>query len=704
MKVTTDSAEAVEPERYEFNEFPAYHFEIDRRDFAKLLGAGILILLVARNASAQESRNRRGGDRPAAINAWLHLGESGGVTVFTGKTEVGQNIRTSLAQAVAEELPIPFESIRLVMADTDLTPYDAGTFGSRSTPDMAPQLRRAAAATRETLLDLAAAHFDCPRSELSLTATGVVRTASGATATFADLTNGSQLTLEIPEDLALKSAPDWKISGTSVPKVDGRFFVTGRHLFTSDLTLPNLLHGKILRGPALKATLTDADTQAAESLPGVTVIRDGDFLGVTAPSVHLAERAIAAIEATWSRQTQPSNSELFALLRKDAPPRPAGPEPGEDETRHDRTYTIAYIATAPLEPRAAVAEWVEGKLTVWTGTQRPFGVRRELAETFHLPEDRVRVIVPDTGSGYGGKHTGEAAVEAARLAKNAGRPVKIVWTRSEEFTWAYFRPAGVIDITSTVRKDGRITGWAFDNFNSGRSGLRSPYDVTGQREDFHPSPAAPLRQGSYRALASAANTFARERHVDDLARSVSMDPLAFRLKNLTEQRMRAVLEAAAEAFAWGRQLADGRGAGLACGTEKGSFVATCAEVAVDRATGSVKILRTVTAFECGAVVNPEHLKNQIEGCLVMGLGGALFEEILFKDGVIGTDSFATYRVPKFRDTPPMEIILLDRKDLPSAGAGETPIIAIAPAIGNAILAATGRALDTLPMALQELQS
>jgi isoquinoline 1-oxidoreductase len=322
-------------------------------------------------------------------------------------------------------------------------------------------------------------------------------------------------------------------------------------------------------------------------------------------------------------------------------------------------------------------------------------VRGELASAFRIPENDVRVIVPDTGSGYGGKHSGEAAIEAARLARGAGKPVKLVWTREEEFSWAYFRPAGVIEISSGARKDGTLTAWECHNYNSGGSSLRTLYAVPNQVSEFH-STDSPLRQGSYRALAATANTFARETHMDELAQTLKLDPLEFRLKNLNDVRLRAVLEAAAKAFSWGKKPKANQGFGIAGGSEKGSYVATCAEVAIE--SGKVKVLRAVTAFECGAIVNPEHLKNQIEGSVVMGLGGALFEAIEFENGQIKNGRFSDYRVPRFSDTPQqVETVLVNRKDLPSAGAGETPIIAIAPAVGNAIFAASGKRLRSLPL-------
>ncbi|HET9401028.1 MAG TPA: molybdopterin cofactor-binding domain-containing protein, partial [Candidatus Acidoferrales bacterium] len=445
-----------------------------------------------------------------------------------------------------------------------------------------------------------------------------------------------------------------------------------------------------------------------------------DFVGVAAPDLYTAQKAAELVQAKWSEMSgQPSNRELFDYLKANVATGGTGGSRGEGggrggastigsvedglaAARHklDATYTVAYIQHAPLEPRAAVARWDGNSLEVWTGTQRPFGVRDELQNVFHLPEGSVRVQMPDMGSGYGGKHTGECAVEAARLAKAAGKPVKLVWTREEEFTWAYFRPAGVIEVRGGAAADGTLTAWEFHNYNSGGSGVNTPYAVANKHEQFHPEkdPNFPLRQGSYRALAATANHFARESHVDDLAHAANLDPLDFRLKNLRDDRLTAVLKAAADKFGWAANKSNaGRGFGLACGVEKGGYIATCAEVAIDRPSGSVKVVRVVTAFECGAVVNPDGLRNQIAGSNVMGLGGALFEAIEFENGRVTNAKFARYRVPRFKDAPQLEVVLVDRKDIRPAGAGETPLMALAPAIGNAIFAATGVRLRSLPM-------
>src|SRR5438132_1015723 len=615
----------LEPERYEFAAAPMHQFELARSELFKLLGAGIAVFAIAKDATAEQEtapghRSFHNEEWPKDINAWLHIGEDGTVTGFTGKAEIGQNARTELAQTIADELRVPFESVRMVMADTALTPFDAGTFGSRTTPTITPQLRRVSAAARDILVEAAAKNWNVA-----------------------------------PEGLV-----------------------------------------------------------AAEAMTGVFGVRDGEFVGAAAPSADEAQSALDAIHAQWKEVPQIANKEIFSYLKQNAAAKTddrfrkqrGSVEEGLASAAHrvDATYTVAYIAHAPLEPRAAVAQWADGKLTVWTGTQRPFANRDELADIFHLSESDVRVIVPDTGSAYGGKHTSDAAIEAARLARAAGRPVKVVWTREEEFTWAYFRPAGVIEVKSGIASDGTLTAWDFHNYHSGASGIDTPYVVLNQRTEYHPVPLI-LRSGSYRGLAATANHFARETHMDALTRAARMDPLDFRLKNLSDPRLRAVMEAAAKSFGWPHKKTQERqGFGLACGYEKGSYVATFAEVVVDKSSDAVRVARMVEAFECGAIVNPDGLRNQVVGAMIQGLGGALFEAVEFENGRIKNPHFASYRVPRFRDVPEIETILLDRKDIPSAGAGETPIMAVAPAIGNAIFDATGIRLNNLPMVPNGLRS
>jgi nicotinate dehydrogenase subunit B len=703
----------LEPERYEFRALPMHRFALGRRDFFKIFGAGVAVFAVAKDVSAmQETAPGPHGfhneELPKEIGAWLHIGEDGTVTGFAGKAEIGQNVRTTLAQTIADELGVSFDNVRMVLADTALTPFDAGTFGSRTTATITPQLRRVSAAARDLLLEKASKQWNVPAQKLVAGNGKITDPASGRSLRYAELAREDFGRHQLPAEDPIKPAAQWTIAGKPIPKVDARKFVTGSHRYTTDLRPEGMLYGKVLRPPSFGATLISYDDSVAKALSDVVLVRDGDFVGAAAPTVAAAEHALASLHVQWREVPQISDQEIFSYLKKNA-------QPSREERfrqtkgsvleglaaaaqKLDATYTVAYIAHAPLEPRAAVAQWSEGKLTVWMGTQRPFAVRDDLADIFHVAEKNVRVIVPDTGSAYGGKHTSDAGLEAARLARAAvGRPVKLVWTREEEFTWAYFRPAGVIEVTSGITADGKLTAWEFHNYHSGMSAIEPPYEVANRLTQYHQVPLV-LRSGSYRGLAATANHFARETHMDSLARVASIDPLEFRMNNLTDARMRTVLRAGATAFGWPRQKSvEGQGFGVAAGYEKGSYVATFAEIFVDRKNGIVSVKKLVEAFECGAIVNPDGLRNQVVGAMIQGLGGALFEAIQFQNGRIGNAHFANYRVPRFRDVPEIEAILMDRKDLPSAGAGETPIMAIAPAIGNAFYDATKVRLTSLPL-------
>jgi len=698
-----------EVERYELTEDPFYNFTFDRRQFLKVFSTGIVLLVPMSRLLAQEEQ---GFDRelPKDIGAWIHVDQDGSVVVYTGKVEFGQNIRTSLSQAVAEELHVPLQTVRLVMGDTDLTPFDLGTFGSRTTPTMAPQLRKAAAAAREMLIALAAQQWQVPPDTVRIVDARFVNHDQSKSMTLADVAKGQKLVKTISPDVKTTPVDQWTLAGKSIPKVDGRDYVTGRHKYTSDMRRDGMLYGAVVRPPKVNMTVDPAGPGVAE-VKGIQLVRDGNFFGLAASDQPTATSVAKSITTPWetSPDPQPDNATLVDYFRKNAREgrgRPVGSVAdgfaAADKTL-EQTYNVDYIAHAPLEPRAAIAEFVDNKLTVWTGTQRPFGVRGELAEALHVPASRIRVIVPDTGSGYGGKHSGECAIEAARLAMATKKPVKVVWTREEEFTWAYFRPAGVIDVKTGVKNDGKITAWEFHNYNSGSSGIQIKYDIANQNIQFHDT-KSPLRQGSYRGLAATANHFAREVHMDELAALVKMDPVEFRLKNIKDERLRAVLDAAVTRFNWNRKSSTMRGFGVACGFEKGGYIATCAEVSIEARTGKVKLERIVEAFECGAIVNPVHLENQVEGAVVQAIGGALFESIQFVNGSILNPRFKNYRLPRFSDVPPIEIVLVNRKDLPSAGAGETPIVGLAPAVSNAIFAVTGKRLRSLPLAPNGLKT
>jgi isoquinoline 1-oxidoreductase len=689
-----------------------YDFGLSRRSFVKVLGAGLLIA-VAVPGAAQEARGRRGGiggGGASTLGARIHLGKDGTITVLTGKVEGGQGARAELSQAAAEELGVPLASVQMLMADTGMVPDDGGTFGSMSTPRTVPAVRQGAAAARNLLAQFAAQQWKVERNTVTMRAGKIFDADGKRSLTYADLANSEDAAKlfeqAIPTDVELTPVKEWKVLGVPTPRPNARDIVTGAHKYPSDIARPGMLYGKIMRAPSFGAKLISVDLAAAKAMPDVVVVQDDQFIGVAAPNSSIAETALNKVfdTAKWEIVPQPSSAELFDYLEKHAeggvPANPFASELAGAKTAR-QTYHVPYIQHAPLEPRAAVAEWTDNKLTVWTGSQNPFAVRSELSRAFHLPAESVRVVIPDFGGGFGGKHSGECAVEAARLAKAAGKPVSLRWSREEEFTWAYFRPAAVIQAEASLDAQGKIATWHFININSGGQGVDTPYAV-GKKNCHYVASKPPLRQASYRALAATANNFAREVFMDEAAAVAGADPLAFRLAHLDNDRLRAVLEKAAQEFDWAtrrKKKNPDLGVGLACGIEKGGFVAACVEVAIDRKQNKIKVTRVCQAFECGKILNPSNLLSQVQGAIIMGLGAALREEVQFENGKITTASFRKYQVPRFDDVPELNIHLIDRPDLPSAGAGETPIIAIAPAVANAVFRATGKSIRALPVRL-----
>lgn len=693
-----------------------YDFGLSRRSFVKGLGAGLLISLHF-PALAQENgpRGRGGflGTGPANLAARIHLGQDGTITVLVGKVEGGQGARAELSQAAAEELGVPVGQVQMILADTGAVPNDGMTAGSGTTPRTVPAVRRGAAMARNLLIAYASTQWKVEPVQVAMRDGKAVHAGSQRSVTYAELAASSETAKlfqqAIPQDVELKPVQEWKVMGTPVLRPNARDIVTGAHKYPSDISRPGMLYGKILRAPAYGAKLLSVDLTPAKAMKDIIAVQDDQFVGVAAPNSSGAEAALAAISGTakWATPPpQPSSKDLFEYLQQNAeggvPQNPFANDPGQSKIV-SRTYRVPYIQHAPLEPRAAVAEWSDGHLTVWTGSQNPFGIRSELARAFHLPTDNVRVVIPDFGGAFGGKHTGEYAVEAARLARSANKPVWLRWTREEEFTWAYFRPAAAILAEAELDQQGKIATWYFININSGPNAVDTPYTVDKKDCRYVPS-KPPLRHGSYRGLAATANNFARETFMDELAAAAGADPLEFRLAHLQDARLRAVLVKAAKEFQWqerARQKDSNVGVGLACGTEKGSYVAACVEVALDHRQNTIQVRRLSEAFECGAIVNPANLLSQVQGAITMGLGAALREEIQFENGKILNASFGKYLVPRFGDVPELDIQLVDRPDLPSAGAGETPIIAVAPAIANAVFRATGTSIQALPVRLNE---
>jgi isoquinoline 1-oxidoreductase len=686
-----------------------------RRTVVQVLGAGLLIVVAADGASGQARRGggRGGSPAPRNVAARVHIGADGSITVLTGKVEGGQGSRAEITQAAAEELRVSPEQVRLVMADTAAVPDDGITAGSRTTPSTLPAVRQGCAAARNLLVAAAAKQWNVEPGAVEFR-DGKARHASGDRGlTLAELAKNEGVTKAfaevMPTDVTVTPVGEWTVMGKSYARPNARDLVTGKHQYPSDIARPGMLYGKVLRAPSYGAKLTSIDVAPAKEMKDVVVVQDAQLVGVVAHSTFAAEQALEALNksASWEPAPHVASNQLYQHLRERArggvPANPFADQVASAKKALKQTYHVAYVQHAPMEPRAAVAEWgTDGTLTVWTATQNPFGVRGELQRAFQLSPDKVRVIVPDFGGGFGGKHSGECAVECARLAQAAGKPVKLRWTRDEEFTWAYFRPAAVIEAEASLDDGGTITSWYFININSGGSSIDTPYAVADKRTQFIQS-EPPLRHGSYRALAATANSFAREAFMDELAEAAGMDPLAFRLKHLENERLRAVLEAAAERFAFvsrRKKKQSNVGVGIACSIEKGSYVAACAEVAVDPEKGTIAVRDVCQSYECGKIVNPNNLRAQVEGSIIMGLGPALGEEMQFEGGKVTNASFRRYPVPRFGDVPrKLDVHLLDRPDQPSVGGSETPIIAIAPAIANAVFHATGARVRQMPVRL-----
>jgi len=667
--------------------------EPNERDWFDLLGDGLVVVWPPQASGWSTS----GG-------AWLHVAPSGTVTAFSGKVDVGQDNTTAFRMLVAEELVARLEDVQVMLGDTDLCPFDIGTFGSRSMPDAGQALRKAAAGARQALLVLAAEQWRVPATDVSVAEPGVLDGPDGETLSYGDAVRGLRRVEVLESEPSLLAPEHWRLVGRAyVPShVDS---VTGTRAFVSDLRRPGMRFGAVLRPPVPGATLRHVDT---ENLPeGVMLIQDGDFVGVVAGNVIAARHAVAGLRADWN-EPPAGPVDLAAHLRAN-PVVGEGWDAGFDDSVGDpeavlagaiekieATYTTAYIAHVPLETRAALAEWTGDRLTVWVGTQVPFGVRARLAGTLGIDSSLVRVIVPPTGGGFGGKHAGEVAAEAARLARAVGGPVMVHWSRAEEFRWGYVRPMAVMDVQAALGGNGDIVAWDLLDINAGSAGIGFPY-VTANRRLRYQAADSPLAQGSYRALAATANHFARESHIDELAHAAGVDPVEFRVRHLDDERLAAVVKAAADRLGTHPDAGVARyGFGIAAGLEKGGRVATSAEVRVD-SNGAVEVTRLVTVYECGAIVNPDTVRNQVEGAAIMALGGALFEQLALDHGHIADPALAAYRIPRFSDAPAVEVVLIDRPDLPSAGAGETPLIAVAPAIANAIFDATGRRLRSLPL-------
>lgn len=690
---------------------------LDRRKFLKSLGGGITILFVVGDPTAfMQGRGQRG--YPEDFNAYLRIGEDGRVSCFTGKIEMGQGIITSLAQMLAEELDISFASVDMVLGDTALCPWDAGTFGSRTTKYFGPPLRQAAAEARAVLLQLAAERLQIPRERL-LVRNGVIQDQDDPEkmVSFAELAMGKQIARRLDGKVPIKNHSQHTVSGEAKHRTDSGEKVTGKAKYAGDIRVPGMLYAKILRPPAHGSKLKTVDVSGAKGIKDVKIIHEGDLVAVLHEHPDIAEDALNRIKAEYEiPENIVNNQTIFDHLEKVAPEGDIVTEKGDLEAgmglavkTFESSYLNHYVAHAPSEPHTAIVHIEKDEVKVWASTQSPFGAQRSVAQVLGVPSDKVRVITPFVGGGFGGKTRNPQAEEAARLAKLTDRPVQVAWTRKEEFFYDTFRPAAVIKTKSGLNASGKIVFWDFDIFFAGTRSSEPIYDIPHHRVLARGAwrgggGVHPFGVGAWRGPGSNTNVFAMESQTDIMAQGAGMDPFSFRMKNLNDERMRRVLEAAADQFGHSFSKApSGKGYGIACTNYLNTYVVTMAEIKADKRTGNVRVQRVVCAQDMGEIINPLGARLQIEGCITMGLSYCFTEEIRFQGGKVLDENFDTYEITRFSWTPKIETVLVDNPDMPPQGCGEPAITTMGAVMANAVYDAIGLRMYVLPMTPERIK-
>jgi nicotinate dehydrogenase subunit B len=649
---------------------------------------------------------------PERLEQRIRIERDGTVTAFSGKIDFGQGLRTAFAQIVADELDIPIERVKVVLGDTDQVPFDFGTFGSHSVAQETPRLRKAAAFARQELIGRASAKLGVVKEKLDTDGGAIV--GGGKRLAYGELLDSEPLAGAIPERVALMPEKRRKYSGRPRPRLEARDIVTGRATFVADIRLPGMVRGAIARPPARGAKVRSVDDAVAKTMPGVmAVVRQGDVVGVVAERDEQARAAAAALDVDWF--VQPVEGPTAEVpMRSDA---------GVDERlrtaalRLSETYVLPPIANAPIGPSAAVADVRGDRATMYVGTHRPFGVREQVARIVGLPERKVRVLPQITSGTYGRNSHADAAIEAAILSQGSGRPVLLQWTREEEFAWSPSRPEAVLEIAAGLDADGHIVAWRYDEHTnvhtaagldpqvlgvtSGRNAI-APYSGFPMSVRLHIEPTR-LRTANFRSLAAAENVFAIESFVDELAIAAGQDPLAFRLRHIEDERFRKVLERVAERSGWAERRSGRRGKGLACTVYHDTYIAQVAEVEVSLA-GAVRLVRMWCVVDPGQTLNPEGVRNQIEGGIQQSASWTLKEELLHRDGRVVNTGWDTYPIATFRDAPEsIEVVVEGDESAPPTGVGEPGAVPTAAAIANAVFAASGARLRSVPLTRERVR-
>jgi CO/xanthine dehydrogenase Mo-binding subunit len=728
-----------------------------------LAGTGALIMSFAAGplpvARAAEGEGGQPPPLPGSLklsphlDSWIRIAADGGVTVLTGKAELGQGIKTALLQIAAEQLDVPLEKITLITADTAETANEGYTSGSQSMQNSGTAILNAAAQVRALLLAQAAQQLGLPVDQLQ-TEGGAVMAPDGRRLGYGELVSAEMLHVQAQPTSALKDPATFKVMGKRIARVDIPAKVTGGVAYVQDLRLPGMLHARVVRPPSYGAQLTDVNTAAVEKMPGVVkVIRHGNFLAVVAEREFPAIKALRALasSARWQESAQlPKQQELASVLLRlpaqDSTILQQGNPAADAQKKLEATFTRAYQMHASIGPACAVAKFEDGELTVWTHTQGVYPDRAAIAEMLHLPPDRVRCIHMEGAGCYGHNGADDAAGDAALIARALpGRPVRVQWMREQEHAWEPYGPAMVSKARAALDGSGRIVDWEYEvwsNTHSMRPGgagallaaqqfneaFREPapkpiplpdgggdrnaiplYKFPNARVVHHFIPKMPVRVSALRALGAYANVFSIESFMDELAQATGMDPVEFRLQYVEDPRARDVITAAAERFGWSsaKSLPRGRGRGFAFARYKNhaAYCAVATEVEVARETGRVRPMRAVAAVDSGQAVNPDGLTNQVEGAIIQSMSWTLYERVTFDEKRITSIDWATYPIMRFDAVPEsIDVQVINRPGQPFLGSGECGHGPAAAALGNAIANAIGHRLRDLPLTRERIKA
>jgi nicotinate dehydrogenase subunit B len=731
---------------------------VSRRDFLRTGGAVVVsfTLNAALPEWAMAQRSAAGADLgkpvdPREVDSFLAFHVDGSVTLYTSKVDVGTGLRVAMSQMAAEELGIPVERITVLEGDTALTPSQGGTGGSSGIPVGGVGVRQAAATARQAILNLAAEQLKVPAAEVTL-ADGIVRSAPGGPSiSISTLIGGKRLALQVDPKAPLKDTSRYTVVGKPILRPDVPGKCTAKHVYLQDLSVPGMLHGRVIRPPAIGAELISVDETSIHKIPDAELIRMENFLAVVAKDEWAAVRAARELKATWTEwRSLPGSEGLARHVRESAVDRDEVLVSRGDLTaalpaaakRFSATYSWPCQGHASLGPSCAVADVRADGTTIWTSSQGTYGMRANFAKVFGIPEDKLRVVYLDGSGSYGGNGNDDAAADALLLSRKVGHPVRVQWMREDEHGWDPKGPPQLLDLRGGIDGEGRIVAWETEMWlpttvpgnrpllaadaaaipqarGQGAGAISQngdpPYAATNVRVVVHWLKETPLRPSNLRAPGKIANVFAVEGFTDEMAAEAAVDPVEFRLRGLTDQRAIDVLKRATEIIGWQSRpspnprraqgdLLVGRGVGHAHYKQAENYVAIAMEVAVDPASGRINVRRITCAHDCGLVINPDGLRNQIEGCIVQTLSRALHEEVKFDRSRVTSVDWASYPILTFPELPSIEVALLDRPSLPPFGAGEAATAPVAGALANAIFDATGVRLRSVPFTPERVKA